>query len=235
MKGGIVAAGDGTRLQGSGGTILKPLLEVGGQPLIDHALDRLIEAGAESIALIVNDASRAVRDHVLAREQRVPVHVVVQSTPSSLHSLLVLRPFFGDEDALVSTVDSIMPPGSAAALVHDARARRDSDGTLGITDFVEDERPLCVQIDGRRITALGTNLPGAEWITAGIYYFTARIWPELERAEAQGLSRLRGFLGHLLATGYRLHGYPLPKTVDVDRPEDVEAAEAYVTTWEHTT
>jgi hypothetical protein len=39
---------------------------------------------------------------------------------------------------------------------------------------------------------------------------------------------LREFLGHLLASGYRLYGEPVPKTVDVDRPEDIAAAEAFI-------
>jgi hypothetical protein len=43
---------------------------------------------------------------------------------------------------------------------------------------------------------------------------------------------MRNFLGHLLDAGFRLHGHRLPKTVDVDRIQDIRAAEAYVAQWE---
>jgi NDP-sugar pyrophosphorylase family protein len=149
-----------------------------------------------------------------------------------MHSLLVLRPHFGDQPALVSMVDSILPPGALAALVEGARSRRRSDGTLAVTSFVDDEKPLCVRMTSDRITAIGTGLKPARWVTAGMYYFTPRVWPELDRAEGLGLSRMRNFLGHLVETGFRLHGHRLPKTVDVDRPQDVRAAEEYVALWE---
>ncbi|HVP39384.1 MAG TPA: NTP transferase domain-containing protein [Candidatus Saccharimonadales bacterium] len=232
MKAGILAAGEGSRLQGTGPPVLKPLLEIRGKSLIYRTIENLAEAGAEDIQVIVNEDSVEVRDRVLALPLPVPVRFVVRSTPSSMHSLLVLRPYFGDQAALVSMVDSILPPGALAGLARRARSRRRSDGTLALTSFVDDEKPVCVRMAGDRITELGTRLPGARWVTAGIYYFTPRVWPELDRAEALGLSKMRNFLGHLVETGFRLHGHRLPKTVDVDRPHDVRAAEEYLALWE---
>jgi NDP-sugar pyrophosphorylase family protein len=232
VKAGILAAGEGTRLNQGDRKVLKPLLEIAGKSLIHRTIERLAEAGADEIHVIVNEQSVEVRDRVLGLSLPVPVRFVILSTPSSMHSLLALRPHFGDQPALVSMVDSILPPGALAALTHKARTRRMSDGTLALTSYVDDEKPLCVRMSSDRITRIGTSLPRARWVTAGIYYFTPRVWPELDRAESLGLSRMRGFLGHLVETGFRLHGHRLPKTVDVDRPQDVEAAEQYAALWE---
>ena len=149
-----------------------------------------------------------------------------------MHSLLALAPCLAGQDALVAMVDSIMPPGALAELADRARGRRASQGTLALTSFVDDEKPLCVRMRGDRIAGMGTNLARARWVTAGIYYFTPGVWPELERAESLGISKMRNFLGHLLASNFRLHGHRLPKTVDVDRPQDVRAAEEYLALWE---
>ncbi|MBI5837034.1 MAG: NTP transferase domain-containing protein [Candidatus Eisenbacteria bacterium] len=232
MKAGILAAGEGSRLQQEGRRVLKPLLEIGGKSLIQRTIENLHAAGAEEIHVIVNEDSVEVRDRVLAQPLPVPVRFVIRSTLSSMHSLLVLRPFFEGREALVSMVDSVLPPGELPALVARARARRRSDGTLALTSFVDDEKPLCVRMTSDRITTLGTSLPGARWVTAGIYYFTPRVWPELDRAQELGVSRMRNFLGHLVDAGFRLHGHRLPKTVDVDRPGDVRAAEEYLALWE---
>ena len=42
------------------------------------------------------------------------------------------------------------------------------------------------------------------------------------------LNALRQFLGHLIDNGYPMRGIPVAKTVDVDYPEDIEKAEAFL-------
>ena len=59
----ILAAGLGTRMQPLTGTTPKPLLSVAGRSLLDHALDRLREAGVETV--VVNAHHHA--DQVMAR------------------------------------------------------------------------------------------------------------------------------------------------------------------------
>ncbi len=232
MIAGILAAGEGSRLQGGSRRILKPLVEVRGKPLIQRTIEQLVGAGAEGIHIIVNEDSVEVRDRMLGLRWPVPIHFTVRSTPSSMHSLLVLRPNFEGQAAFVSMVDSILPPGALAGLVRGAEKRRKSDATLGLTSYVDDEKPLHARLSGERITALGTGLPRARLVTAGVYYFAPTVWPALDRAASLGLSRMRAFLGHLLETGFRLHGHRLPKVVDVDRPEDLRAAEEAVALWE---
>jgi len=39
---------------------------------------------------------------------------------------------------------------------------------------------------------------------------------------------LRDFLAHVVAHGYRLDAEQVPKCVDVDRPEDIAAAEQFI-------
>jgi NDP-sugar pyrophosphorylase family protein len=232
LRGAILAAGEGTRLQGESVPVLKPLLQIRGKSLIHRTLEHLIQADVSEVHIIVNEASIAVKDHVLGLGLPVRVNFVILSTPSSMHSLLALAPYLAGQDALVAMVDSIMPPRALADLAQRAGSRRASQGTLALTSFVDDEKPLCVRLRGDRIAQIGTSLARARWVTAGIYYFTPGVWPELEKAEALGISKMRNFLGHLLASGFRLHGHKLPKTVDVDRPQDVRAAEEYLALWE---
>jgi len=235
VKAAILAAGDGTRLRkGMPDPEPKPLFEVRGKSLIERTVEQLIAAGAESLAVIVNEQSLAVRDRIVSLRLPVPVDVVVRSTPSSMHSLLVLRPYLEGRDAMVSMVDSILPPGAVAAMAAEAAARpaQDSDATLVLTSYVDDEKPLCARVRGDRITELGTNLEAARWVTAGIYYFRPGVWPELDLAAERGVSKMRNFLALLLERGLKLHGHRLPKAVDVDRPGDLKTAEEYVALWE---
>ena len=65
-------------------------------------------------------------------------------------------------------------------------------------------------------------------MTAGFYFFHPDIFDAVESARARNLTALRRFLGLLLEKGYPLYGVPVSKTMDVDRPEDLETAEAWL-------
>jgi NDP-sugar pyrophosphorylase family protein len=228
---GILAAGEGTRLRHGGLEVPKPLLRVGGRTLIERTLEQLEQAGAESVYVIVNEQSTEVRDYVKGLRLPLPVTFVIRSTPSSMHSLHVLRPFFEGRDALVSMVDSILPPGSLAEMARLAAARQSSIATLALTSYVDDEKPVSARLQGDRVLEVGTGLPGTPWVTAGIYYFRPPAWRELDAATTAGVEKMRNFLAHLVASGLPVHGHELPKTIDVDRPQDLGVAEAAVRTF----
>ena len=65
----VLAAGLGTRLRPVTDTIPKPLVEIGGRPLIDHALDRLALAGVERVVVNVHHKAALIADHVTSRGQ----------------------------------------------------------------------------------------------------------------------------------------------------------------------
>jgi NDP-sugar pyrophosphorylase family protein len=127
------------------------------------------------------------------------------------------------------TVDTIVAPGTVRDFVAAALARPDADGVLAVTSFVDDEKPLRVACaaDGR-ITALGAAAEPSPMVTAGFYVFRPTIFAEIAAARAARFTALRQFLRHLVVRGYDLYGERVPKCVDVDRPEDLSTAEAFV-------
>lgn len=63
----VLAAGLGTRMRPLTNDRPKPLVEVAGKPLIDHALDRLAEAGVARAVVNVHHFGDAVEAHTKAR------------------------------------------------------------------------------------------------------------------------------------------------------------------------
>ena len=63
----VLAAGLGTRMRPLTNDRPKPLVEVAGKPLIDHALDRLAEAGVARAVVNVHHFGDAVEAHVGGR------------------------------------------------------------------------------------------------------------------------------------------------------------------------
>jgi MurNAc alpha-1-phosphate uridylyltransferase len=63
----VLAAGLGKRMRPLTATQPKPMVRVAGKPLIDHALDRLADAGVAKAVINVHYLADALEAHVLAR------------------------------------------------------------------------------------------------------------------------------------------------------------------------
>lgn len=233
MKAGLIAAGLGERLRDGGIRVPKPLVEIAGTPLIDRVLDAVVAAGIDEVACVFNEAADtdAVVAHCGARQRAPRLHIVRRSTPSSMESLFTLAPFLGNAPALVSTVDAVFAPAMLREFLAAAAHHADADVVLAVTRFIDDEKPLHVGLDAAgRVVALGEDAAASPLVTAGFYIFAPRVFAEIDAARAARLSALRQYLGYLLQRGYRVYGAHVGKTVDVDRPEDVIAADAFVRT-----
>ncbi len=229
MKAGIIAAGTGERLAQRGISTPKPLIRIGGEPMIARVIRAAASVGATSIACIINDLTPEVDRYLRSGTWPVPLDIIKKTTPSSMESLFTLAPMLADEPFLLFTVDAIFPFTSLKRFLTRAFTLTDAQGVLALTRFVDDEKPLWVRTDPyHKVTAIGEPARTSPHVTAGFYYFEPSIFHLVEPARARGLSALRQFLGFLLDSGYRLYGIPVSKTIDVDHPEDIEMAERYV-------
>lgn len=65
----ILAAGLGARMRPLTDTVPKPMIEVDGRPLIDYALDRLIEAGVGEVVVNLHHLADKIEAHLEARKE----------------------------------------------------------------------------------------------------------------------------------------------------------------------
>jgi NDP-sugar pyrophosphorylase family protein len=222
----VLAAGRGERLR-SRPTDLKPLTRVSGVTLIERVLHSIGEAGATEVAVIINEDSEAVRDHVVKSEWPFALRWIVETTPTSMHSFLrLVETLAGVENQgpfLLSTVDTVAGPNAYANFMERA-CRDDAAMALALTSPGNDENPLLVTTAGWRIERFGAG----EYATAGVYAVHPIILREAEAARRDGLDALRTFLVRLLERGYTLAGFPMTKAIDVDRPADIAEAETFL-------
>src|SRR3954454_21059321 len=117
LRAGVLAAGRGERLR-SAPSDLKPLARIGGETLIEHVLKSMAQADASEVVVIINEDSRAVRDHVARRDWPFALRWIVETTPTSMHSFLRLVETLGtdggDGPFLLSTVDTVTSPKAYA-------------------------------------------------------------------------------------------------------------------------
>jgi NDP-sugar pyrophosphorylase family protein len=222
LRGGIIAAGDGTRLRQAGWSLPKPLVPVEGQPLIERVIRNFRAAGVTSLVVIVNDAGRSVVEWACGRFPDVRIDFIVKTTGSSLESFGEVLAASGDDRVLISTVDAWCDERDFVRFVEAASTRPPAATVLGVTPFVADEKPLWVSLDvAGRITRLGAET--GELVTAGFYLMPAAVHRGPIPA---GLPRLRDFLAWLVAAGQPVYGEVIETVVDVDRAEDLALAAA---------
>ena len=231
MIAGIIAAGEGSRLKAEGIPVPKPLVKIDGIPLIERLLNSYIRCGITAVTCIINEYSLEVRDFVERKTFPIPIRFHIETTPSSMHSFLALEPFLNKERFLLSTVDSVFEDDDLKKFIRYAEEHRDKDGVLAVTDFIDDEKPLYVQLNERNaIIRFGKEgaMVTPRWVTGGLYIFSPKIFAEKSRVLAQGMERLRNFLAFLLEQGYTIDAFPFSKIIDIDHVNDIRMAEQHL-------
>lgn len=238
MNYAIIAAGLGSRLRQEGVEAPKPLVKIGGEAMIDRLIRIFRANNARRITIIVNQVSPEVEAH-LRRLMAGPggelIHLFVQSTPSSMHSLAVMADSLADAPFCLTTVDTIFREADFTAYIRRFETG-DADGLMAVTDYIDDEKPLYVVTDGTdRITAFSDTCPSPEvmrrpLISGGIYCLQPKALEVLHTCIRQGQSRMRNFQRALVAAGLRLEAYKMTKILDVDHAGDIAVAERFLQT-----
>lgn len=220
-RGGIIAAGEGSRLRAAGIDTPKPLVEVAGRPLIGWVADNFRAAGICRLAVIFNenggDCARWLRENA----NGLDIDLVIETTPSSYASFAIVAQRLTGGRALISTVDAWISGDDFRAFVRAAAAMPEDATVLGVTGLIDDEKPLLVDLDpsSGRVRSLGA--PAGHRATAGVYVLPAT--PAFEKDMA--FDRLRDYLRWLVESGRPVYGVDIPNVVDVDRVTDIATAE----------
>jgi MurNAc alpha-1-phosphate uridylyltransferase len=127
----ILAAGLGTRMAPLTREKPKPLIELNGKPLIDHAIDRLVRGGVNFIVVNVHYMAEQIVAHLEKRKTRNPdvqIHIsdetgMILDTGGAIAKAL---PYFEGEPFFTHNSDSLWVEGMGSALTR-MRTRWDPD------------------------------------------------------------------------------------------------------------
>lgn len=228
MKGGIIAAGEGSRL--SHLSMIKPMVLIAAKPLISWVVAGLRSSGCEDLVVLTNSRGGEVAPYLTGAFPGLNFDFVTADTASSFESfrLVSLRLAETEEEFVVSTVDALIRPDDVARFISECRKAK-ADAGLALTSHVDDEKPLWADTDAKgRVTALGADAKDKNAVTCGLYYMTRKAATALPQSGRH--ARLRDFWRELVASGATVRGVVLSKSLDVDRPEDLAAAESFLTT-----
>ena len=230
MNYAIIAAGEGSRLAQEGVRKPKPLVELNGEPMIGRLINVFTRCNAESVSVIVNNEMKEVNAYLDTLRLSVPFNVVVKSTPSSMHSFFELSRVMRKGKFCLTTVDTIFREDDFARYIAAFEADAVSDGMMAVTSYIEDEKPLYVDVDeDMNIKAFRDEAyEGARFISGGVYALSDKAIDVLDDCMSRGVARMRNFQRALIDAGLSLKAYAIDKIVDVDHAGDIEVAERFL-------
>ena len=122
----LLAAGLGTRMRPLTERLPKPLVDVAGKPLIDHALARLREAGVQKAVVNVHYLADRLEEHLAAvKDLKIEISDERKELLETGGGLVKALPQLGKDPFFVVNTDSLWIEGASPAL---ERLRQSWDG-----------------------------------------------------------------------------------------------------------
>ena len=231
MKFAIIAAGEGSRLTQEGVKLPKPLTVLAGKAMIERLIRIFIDNNADEIVVIVNEENVLTKKFLeeLKGKLNIPLTIVVKTTPSSMHSFFELSKYMDGDKFCLTTVDTIFKEEEFKRYISDFK-NIECDGLMGVTDYIDDEKPLYVATDEElNITGFfDKNDCGCKHISGGIYCLGPKAIDVLNVCMENGVSRMRNFQRALVENRLMLKAWPFKKIIDVDHAEDIVKAELFL-------
>lgn len=224
----VLAAGLGTRMRPLTDTLPKPLVRLGGRPLIDHVLDRLAAAGVTRAVVNAHYRADQLIEHL---ESRTAPEIVVSDERDALldtgGGVVRALPLLGNAPFLIHNSDSVWIEGVGCNLKRllDAWNAETMDslmllGTEPMSLGYDGDGDFLMDANGR----ITRRQPGR--IAPFVFTGVSIAHPRMFAGEAQGRFSLNRVWDKAIASG-RLYGIRLEGLwMHVGTPEALAEAEA---------
>jgi len=231
MDGVVLAAGEGTRMRPLTADRPKALVEVAGQPLLEHAFDALLSVGVDRLVVVVGYRG----EDILARygdgyhetpvecveqaERLGTAHALAQALPAVEPPVVVLN---GD-NVCRANLDAVVTrhhETDAAATLLVESVSRDQARETGVVETDADGRPTGF--------VEKPDEPPSTLVTRGFYAFGPAIGSAIERIEPseRGEYELADAVDVLLGDGAGVELVELAGWChNVNKPEDIDRVE----------
>jgi 1L-myo-inositol 1-phosphate cytidylyltransferase len=181
----ILMAGTGSRLRGSADTIAKPLIPIGGRPLLSYAIDSFDRVGVKTVHAVVgpngDELAAAVAPLLPSHMQFRPIANVNWRKQNGV-SLLTAAGRVGSPFFLAMGDHLFEPTILEQLMMHADLARLNLAIDRKIGSIFDLDDAMKVQTQGNRITAIGKELENYNAIDTGIFLCPEVLFDYLRRA-----------------------------------------------------
>lgn len=227
----LLAAGRGSRLGDLTATTPKPLLEIGGRPIIVRIIEGLIAAGIDRFAVITGHLAGQIEYELGNGAQAgVSVTCIRQERPDgTARALARAREFLAADRFFFSWGDILVRPQNYRAVI---KASRLADAALAVNEVDDPSAGAAVYVDEAGLVTRLVEKPAkgasaTSWNNAGFGVLGPEIWPFVDALEPspRGEYELPQAMAAMVASGGRVRAVPVEGPwFDIGTPGDLEAA-----------
>ncbi len=185
FKGVILAAGNGKRLQPLTNTRPKPLVSVAGKTLLQHNIDKMVEAGIDNIIIVVpKDATQKLSAFLEGHYPNISLHFVEQKQAlGTAHAVDVAKSQIGDSDFLMVYGDNLT--GYDYSKLIKRHKSNVASATMALMHADEPRKHGIVETNGERIIGIieKPENPKSDLAFAGMCVFTPNIFEAIKHTE----------------------------------------------------
>lgn len=217
----LMAGGVGARLRPLTDACPKPLLPVGGRPILERILERFVEQGFQHFYISVNYKAEMIIEH-FGNGERWGVHIDYLTESERLGtagalSLISEKPNY----PLIVMNGDLLTEVDFVAMLHEHQARN-AQATMAVREYEMQIPYGVVKVEDGLIQALQEKPSHKFLVNAGIYVLEPQALDHLSKA---GYADMPTLFEQIRNTGITL-AYPLREYwVDIGRLEDLEAVQ----------
>jgi len=170
----IMAGGFGTRLRPLTQNTPKPMLPIGGRPLLEHTIEHLRNAGIRHVNVATHFQAETIKDHFGNGDAfGMDIQYVTENEPlGTAGSLRLLKP--PDTPMLVVNGDVMTRVNYRAML--DYHTKHNAGMTIGVKKYDVEVPYGVISCDGERVVGLEEKPRVEFFVNAGIYLLAPRVF-----------------------------------------------------------
>ncbi len=216
----IMAGGYGKRLMPLTADVPKPMLDIGGRPLIEHVVDQLRNAGIKQVNISTHYKAEKIAKHFGdGAAFGVKMEYVLEDQPLGTAGALSL--LSSDEPILVVNGDILTKLDFRA--LRDFHEEHSADMTVAVREFAFDVPYGVIETDGAKVVGVTEKPTMKFFVNAGVYLLSARIREFVPKCERFDMTQL---IERLISSGRTVVSFPIWEYwLDIGRQEDFEKAQ----------
>ena len=231
MKAVVPAAGEGTRLRPRTEAVPKPLVEVGGKPILTHCFETLLELGIDEAVVVVGYRGNQIEERYGKRFRSLDVSYARQSERDGLAHAVLAAETRVESPFVVLNGDNIYSGNLSDAV--DRHAATGAEIAFPVDDVSPEtarQGAVCETDDDGRVTGLveKPERPPSTRVPAALYVLPTAIFPacRIVKPSSRGEYELPDAIDLLIHAGYDVETVPFEGwKVNVNTEADIERAE----------
>lgn len=212
----LMAGGLGERLRPLTLTTPKPLLEVGGRPIIDYNIENLARCGISDVYIMVRYMADRMREYFSAPHHGISARCIEEESPMGTLGACTLALLPEEGCTLVMNSDLLTTIDLEEMYLRHVETR--ADATIAAIPYTSSVPYAILRTEGDLVTDIAEKPTTTHFANAGIYIFSNRL---LHTLPAGRRTDAPDFLLKAIADGRRVGYYPISGTwIDIGSPQE---------------